>query len=191
MSQEEIKHKILVEALKIVPFEGWSIATVEKASVAAGHKEKMAELVFKNGVISVIDYYFQELDSKMVQQALKHKTKSVTENVKIAILARLKLLAKDKALVSRTVSFLAMPHNSIHAMKFIWRTADAIWHEVVADKSVDFNYYSKRTLLSGVYSSTIMFWLNDESKDLKSTEEFLDRRLKDVGKIGKFLASFK
>lgn len=191
MSQEETRKKILAETLKIVPFEGWSIATLEKASKAAGFKGKMAELMFKNGVISVIDYYFASLDEQMKVNTLKHKSKSVTENVKRAILERIKLLSKHRALVTRTMAYMAMPQNSIYGMKFVWRTADVIWHDIVDDKSVDFNYYSKRTLLSGVYTSTIMFWVNDDSKDMVETEKFLDRRLKDVASIGKFLGRFK
>ena len=45
---------------------------------------------------------------------------------------------------------------------------------------------AKRIILSGVYTSTLLFWINDESNELKNTEDFLDRRLKDVLKIGKF-----
>ena len=40
-------------------------------------------------------------------------------------------------------------------------------------------------ILSGVYSSTLLYWINDDSKDSKDTEKFLDRRLNDVSKIGK------
>lgn len=191
MSQEETRKKILAETLKLVPFDGWSTTTLEKASKAAGFKEKMAELVFKDGVISVIDYYFASLDEQMKLNTLKHKSKSVTENVRNAILERIKLLSKHKALVTRTMAYMAMPQNSLYGARFVWRTADVIWSDIVDDKSVDFNYYSKRTLLSGVYTSTIMFWVNDDSKNLEETKEFLDRRLKDVGAIGKFLGKFK
>nr|MDJ0982739.1 COQ9 family protein [Kiloniellales bacterium] len=41
-----------------------------------------------------------------------------------------------------------------------------------------------RLLLSGVYSSTLLFWLNDESEDFAETWAFLSRRIDEVLKIG-------
>jgi hypothetical protein len=47
----------------------------------------------------------------------------------------------------------------------IWRYA--------GDKSDDFNYYSKRGLLLGVYTSTRLFYLSDDSKEFIKTKEFI------------------
>jgi len=59
-----------------------------------------------------------------------------------------------------------------------------MWHGI-GDTSVDFNFYSKRALLAGVVSSTVLFWLQDESDDFSATWAFLDRRIEDVMKIQK------
>ena len=48
-----------------------------------------------------------------------------------------------------------MPHQAPLAAKALYRTVDAIWHGI-GDRSVDFNFYSKRALLAGVYSTTLM-----------------------------------
>ena len=66
----------------------------------------------------------------------------------------------------------------------LYNTCDRIWR-VSGDQSTDFSFYTKRLILSGVYSSTLMYWIQDDTGDLKSTEEFLNRRLEDVSKIGK------
>ena len=44
--------------------------------------------------------------------------------------------------------------------------------------------------LAAVYSSTLLFWLNDSSNDEENTEYFLDRRLNDISKISKFKKPF-
>ena len=44
--------------------------------------------------------------------------------------------------------------------------------------------------MAAVYSSTLFFWLNDESIDNENTEQFLDRRLNDISKISKFKKPF-
>lgn len=52
------------------------------------------------------------------------------------------------------------------------------------DRSVDYNFYTKRTLLLGVYASTELFMLTDKSKDFVETWKFLDRRIDEVLSFG-------
>ena len=54
---------------------------------------------------------------------------------------------------------------------------------IVGDKSTDFSFYTRRISLAAVYTSTLLFWLNDNSNNNIETEFFLDRRLKDISKI--------
>ena len=49
---------------------------------------------------------------------------------------------------------------------------------------MDQSWYSKRAILAAVYSTTLLFWLRDASGG-PATEEFLDRRLQGVARIGK------
>jgi len=48
------------------------------------------------------------------------------------------------------------------------------------DTATDFNFYTKRLLLSGVLGSTTLYWLEDRSPGGVDTHGFLDRRLADV-----------
>ncbi len=68
------------------------------------------------------------------------------------------------------------------------RTVDALWY-AAGDRSTDYNYYTKRLLLAGVYSSTLLVWLNDKSEDHGATWAFLERRIDNVlvigGRLGK------
>ena len=84
----------------------------------------------------------------------------------------------------RALLHLGQPNNMILGMKCLYRTVDEIWF-VSGDTSTDFNFYSKRGLLAAVYSSTILFWLDDKSDDCKETWSFLNRRIDDVLKIPK------
>ena len=71
----------------------------------------------------------------------------------------------------------------------LYRTCNSIWR-ISGDNATDFSFYTKRISLAAVYSSTLFFWLNDESIDNKNTEQFLDRRLNDISKISKFKKPF-
>ncbi len=61
---------------------------------------------------------------------------------------------------------------------------DDIWF-AAGDRSTDWNFYSKRGLLAGVFSSTLLVWLNDDSEGLAETRAFLDRRIGNVMQIPK------
>jgi ubiquinone biosynthesis protein COQ9 len=66
----------------------------------------------------------------------------------------------------------------------LYRTVDAIW-QVAGDTATDWNFYTKRLLLAGVYGSTLLFWLDDKSEGFAATWAFLERRLADVMRIQK------
>nr|HRK71172.1 COQ9 family protein [Micropepsaceae bacterium] len=63
-----------------------------------------------------------------------------------------------------------------------------VWR-AIGDTSTDFNFYSKRAILSGVISSTMMFWFSDDSENYADTRAFLDRRIADVMQIEKVKAA--
>ena len=65
----------------------------------------------------------------------------------------------------------------------MWRLA--------GDTATDFNHYSKRAILSGVYTSTTLVYLGDESDDLAETRGFLDRRIDDVMRFEKFKGQWR
>src|SRR3546814_16617611 len=57
-----------------------------------------------------------------------------------------------------------------------------MWY-AAGDTATDWNFYSKRALLAAVYSSTLLYWLNDRSEGFVDTWGFLDRRIGDVMRI--------
>ena len=64
------------------------------------------------------------------------------------------------------------------------RTVDTMWF-AAGDTSVDASWYTKRAILAGVYATTLLFFLQDETDGL-ATLAFLDRRLAGVARIGRW-----
>ena len=83
-----------------------------------------------------------------------------------------------------------MPQNALAGARLAWRSADRIWR-LAGDTATDFNHYSKRTILIGVYGSTSLVFLDDESDDLAETRAFLDRRIDGVMRFEKAKARWK
>ena len=73
------------------------------------------------------------------------------------------------------------------AAKVVYRTVDALWH-AAGDTATDFNIYTKRGLLAGVYAATVLFWINDRSPDSAESWAFLDRRIDEVMRVPPALA---
>jgi ubiquinone biosynthesis protein COQ9 len=90
----------------------------------------------------------------------------------------------------RALAILASPQNLAEAARLAWRAADRIWR-LAGDTATDFNHYSKRAILIGVYGSTSLVFLDDENPDLAETRAFLNRRIDDVMRFEKFKASWR
>ena len=110
------------------------------------------------------------------------KPERVPEKIKKIIMIRLNLCQKYKEAVRSSISLTAIPLNAKKSLNILYRTCNSMWR-IAGDKSVDFSFYTKRISLAAVYTSTLLFWLNDDSKDNVETEFFLERRLKDISKI--------
>ena len=54
----------------------------------------------------------------------------------------------------------------------------------------DASYYSKRSLLAAVWTSTFLFWLDDRSEGCADTWAFLERRIDNVMQIGRLRGRF-
>ncbi|KAJ3334519.1 Ubiquinone biosynthesis protein coq9, mitochondrial, partial [Kappamyces sp. JEL0680] len=84
---------------------------------------------------------------------------------------------------------MALPSNVPQSITKLGQLVDDIWH-LAGDRSVDLNWYSKRALLASVYTSTELFMTTDTSPDYANTMKFLDRRIADIGVIGKGFSDF-
>ncbi|MDP7393361.1 MAG: COQ9 family protein, partial [Alphaproteobacteria bacterium] len=108
----------------------------------------------------------------------------VRERVAAATRARIEIVAEDREAVRRAVSMFALPGNAALGARLLYGSVDTIWR-AAGDRSTDWNFYSKRGLLAGVFGSTVLFWLQDNSEDFTETWAFLDRRIADVMKVPK------
>ena len=170
-----------------VPFDGWTETALRNALPTLGRDSEEARLLFPNGTAEMIEAYTALADLRMEQAAAADPALlagGVPARVKALIALRLRQAAPDREAVRRAVAWLALPRHAGMAARITARTVDTIWH-AAGDTAADFSWYTKRGILAGVYGTTLLFWLRDSSADDEATLAFLDRRLADVGKIGK------
>jgi ubiquinone biosynthesis protein COQ9 len=165
--------------LPLVPTEGW---TVRALLHAAGPD---ADLLFPRGTGDMIEAYVDLADRRMVEAAPAGWTGvRLPDRVRTLIALRLAAARPHKEAVRRAVAWLALPGHGVLAARCTARTVDTIWY-AVGDRSADFSWYTKRAILASIYTATLLYWLRDDSEDDEATLAFLDRRLADVGRIGR------
>jgi len=180
------KQAVLAAVLEHVPFDGWSLQAMTAAEKDLGLPAGTARRLFMGGPKDVLKFSSRQADQRMLDAlALEDLTKlRIHQRIALAVRLRLEQDAPNREAVARAVSYLALPGHHILAAKCLYATVDDMWHGI-GDTSTDFNFYSKRALLAGVVSSTVLYWLQDQSEDFQETWNFLDRRIADVLKIQK------
>jgi ubiquinone biosynthesis protein COQ9 len=103
---------------------------------------------------------------------------------------RVEVINPHKEALRRAQAILAQPQNAMTAAKLAWRAADRMWR-IAGDRSTDFNHYTKRGILSALYMSTMLVFLDDDGEELASTRGFLERRIDDVMKFEKVKAQWR
>ena len=175
--------KLMLAALPNVAFDGWSNSTFVAACREADISERKARLFCPRGALDLA-VAFHKWGDEQFEISFKKKRISklkVREKIKKAVELRIKL-ASDKEAVRRGVVLFALPIYAFEGSRLIWDTSDLIW-ELIGDNSEDYNWYSKRAILSAVYASTVLYWLGDNSEGSEETWHFLDRRIEDVMKF--------
>lgn len=181
MDKQKAARDILEKALPLVPFEGWNQQTLSLAAEQAGYKKTDAIRVFPGGAMDAIDAFLTHSDEEMETQLSTYHLDTMKIRERIATAIRLKItgFAPHREALRRALVIHAMPFNCTHALRSLYRTVDSVWY-AIGDTSTDFNFYSKRLILAGVYFSTLLFWLDDRSPGFENTWAFLDRRIADV-----------
>ena len=182
------KAALLAAALHHVPFDGWSDAAFRAAVADAGLSPALARALCPRGATDLALAYHADGDAAMLDRLSREDLSALRFRDRIATAVRFRLNAADRELVRRGAALFALPQHAPDGAKAVWGTADAIW-TALGDTSDDVNWYTKRAILSGVYSSTLLFWLGDESAGHQNTWDFLDRRIGNVMQFEKLKAS--
>ena len=96
-------------------------------------------------------------------------------------MTRIEILNKDKKFYNKTFNHLLLPQNTKILKKNLYKSVDTMWY-LAGDNSTDFNFYTKRLILSGIYVSTLLIFFN---KNIEEAENNIDKSLKRIAKLPK------
>lgn len=181
---DKARRDILEAALPHVPFDGWTEAAIRTGAADAGYEPSMAVRAFPGGAREMIEFWNAVADETMLAEMAERGTDNLRTRDRVALAVRLRLEGQDahREAVRRGLAFLSLPGNAALGLRCLHRTVDTIWY-AAGDRSTDYNWYTKRGLLAGVYAATVTVWVNDTSEGSADTWAFLDRRIDEVVRV--------
>jgi len=187
-----LKAAVVDAALAQIPFDGFTDKVLKEAAVAAGVDTRATIRLFPDGPLSLVEAMSEASDREMQTRLAKAKlgAMKIRERIAAAVKTRLDILRPHKEAARRAAAFLTLPPHAARGATLLYRSVDAMWR-AAGDTSTDFNFYTKRAILAGVYSATLMRWFTDDSADEAETDAFLARRIDDVMRFEKLKAQIR
>lgn len=177
--EHHIKKISFVQSLlELLPFNEWNNKLLEEAEEKCGFAKGYALIVFPEGLSEIIEFVESYLDNIMLE-SLKtiEETAKIRDKISLAVKIRIKTVLP--IIHSKNAAYFAL--NPMQGTEVACRSCDAIWR-YTGDKSLDFNYYTKRGLLLSVYVSSILFYIQDESENYIETDKFIETSVENIVK---------
>ena len=179
-----VRERILLEALKEVPFTGFSQTTLTLAAERLGASPAEISALFPHGPASLVEAFSHWADAQIEARMLLDAPERVRDRIAAAVRTRIDVVTPHKEAARRAAAVVALPTNGTLGPRLLLESVDAMWR-AAGDRSSDFSYYTKRALLAGVYGSTLVYWFSDSSEGHTDSWAFLDARIDDVMKVQK------
>jgi len=174
-----LKIKFVQTLSNMLIFNQWNDTILADAEAECGFTKGYCQIIFPEGLNEIVDFFEQWQDQKMLDLLSQHESPSkIRDKINLALNIRIKNCV-PKSTHLRSSTYFSKPQNAIFSSKTAFRTCDLIWR-YVGDKSIDYNYYTKRMLLLGVYISSIIYYTKDESINDVATDEYIYNSLSKI-----------
>ena len=141
----------------------------------------------ENLFAKLADILFEDLDKKFLKETkLKvNKVNKVTQKIHFLLSVRFKIENKSAELINKVLAYLIKNNKSKRVITYIYSVSDLMWN-CSNDRSVDFNYYSKRLILSFVYSKILFLKFFNTNLKQNEIEQEISKSLDQVKILSKF-----
>ena len=192
---EQIRESILSASLKFVPGYGWTKHAVEAGTESLGYPTVTAGVI-SDPDISLIHYHYRVSNEKLIklmkkemeEQKASGQEVKVTKFLKKSIEQRLIMNVPYMSRWAEALAIMTYPQNAPNSLTLGLELVDSMWH-VGGDTNVDMSWYSKRLILLGIYKTTELAMMQDQSDGYLDTWAFLDRRFDDSKNLQELLGT--
>jgi len=177
----ELAPGLVAAMLPHVPFDGWTAAALAAAARDTGTDPDIAALAVPD-VETMLGLWVTHSNTTMADAMAASHNMKVRDRIRTALVTRLE--QGDREVTRRALALLAQPQHAALSARLLWQAADAMWR-AAGDTATDYNHYTKRAILSAIYSATLLHWSQDDSADFAATRAFIDRRIDGVMRFEK------
>jgi len=192
MTLDELRLALAPDIAASAIFDGWNATALTAAAEMAGVDPDIAKLAFPGArPMDMIEAWIASVDAAMEAEwpAERLAALKIRERIRTLVAFRLEAVENIGEAVRRALAVMAQPQNAAKGLRLGWRSADIMWR-LAGDTATDYNHYTKRAILAGIYSATLAVFVNDDSEGKVDTYAFLDRRIDGVMKFEKAKAQF-
>ena len=152
--------------------------------------KKIGDLDFfdkKELLLKISSLFFEDLDQRFLSEVKSKVNKITKTNEKISFLLnkRLQIEKKNKDLIKKFFIHLIKDNNSNKVLTYIYSVSDIMW-KYANDRSVDFNFYTKRLILSSVYLKILILSFYKDNLTQKDLNEEISKSMEHVKLISQF-----
>jgi len=142
-------------------------------------------------LVKISKLFFEDLDKKFLKEIKSKINKISKTNEKISFLLnkRFQIERKNKELIKTFLIHLIKNNSTNKVLNYIYSVSDIIW-KYSNDRSVDFNYYTKRLVLSSVYLKILMLTFYNDNLTHKDIDKEIQKTLEHVRKISQLKIKF-
>ena len=182
--------EVLKYAKIFISEKGLNKNSLENISKRYGLNINKIELLFPEGNIDLIKFTLEQLNKELEEYCKKIDLirLPVHKRIKKVLLSKISLMNKNKLFYRSIFLNLLIPKKNFSLSNQLYNSVDQIWF-IAGDSSTDFNFYTKRLILSGIYSRVILFFFNNNNQE--ELENILDESLKRVSKIPEIKSKLK
>jgi ubiquinone biosynthesis protein COQ9 len=152
--------------------------------------KKIGDLDFfdkKELLLKISSLFFEDFDQRFLSEVKSKVNKITKTNEKISFLLnkRLQIEKKNKDLIKKIFIHLIKDNNSNKVLTYIYSVSDIMW-KYANDRSVDFNFYTKRLILSSVYLKILILSFYKDNLTQKDLNEEISKSMEHVKLISQF-----
>ena len=184
------RQEVLRFAKAFVLEKGLTKNCLENISKKYGLNTDETDLLFPQGNIDLIKFALEQLnnDLEVYCRQIDLIRLPIHKRIRKVLLSKISLMNKDKPFYRTIFLNLLIPKKNFSLSSQLYNSVDQLWF-IAGDSSTDFNFYTKRLILSGIYSRVMLFFFNNNNQE--ELENILDESLKRVSKIPEIKSKLK
>lgn len=192
------KKKILKSFIKIAAKYGWNKNSLNSAMDDVGIDSKYLPLIFPNYVLDLAELYIQlgnQNLEKQINSISDFNNSKIRDKIRICLYKRFEIEYENRLVLQNLVNYFQDPKNlldmengikpTIQSLKLCFEVSDEIW-KLIKDESTDYNYYTKRLILSKILIKAFFVFLKDEDSKINMTKKVIDEEIDKVMRFEKF-----